>query len=48
MLLVEVVQAREVATAAKAVYVVVVLVVETSAQEATVARDSATLCVEDA
>jgi hypothetical protein len=41
----EVTSAREVATAAEAIYVTAVLVAKTSGQEATAARDSATILV---
>jgi hypothetical protein len=48
MLLAEVTQAWEVAAAAEATRIAVVIAVETSAQEATVAWDSTTLRVKDA
>ena len=48
MLLAEVTQAWEVAAAAEATRIAVVIAVETSAQEATVAWDSAALRVKDA
>jgi hypothetical protein len=46
-LLAEVTWVQEVAAAAEAARVTTMLAVETSAQEATVARDNATLCVKD-
>jgi hypothetical protein len=48
MLLAEVTQAWEVAAAAEATRIVVIIAVETSAQEAIVAWDSTTLRVKDA
>jgi hypothetical protein len=46
-LLAEVTRVQEAAAAAEAARVTTMLVVETSAQEAAVARDNATLCVKD-